>query len=175
MWRHKVSTLANPKLANHGLVRAAQDLDDFAVGAAILFDSRDVHHHAVAVHGRLRRLARDVDVAAQAFDRMVGNQKSVAIAMHVQAANRVFAAEAGDHKVTGANFDELAALNQAVESVLQFIARCNAGAEFPDQLFKRRPGMRQTRDMFKDDGVGHRDWTNPLGVMGSDRRRVPVA
>jgi hypothetical protein len=108
---HKMSTLANPKLAHHGLVRAAKDLDDLTVGAAVLFDSRDAYHHAIAVHGGLSRLAPDVDVAAQPFDGMIGNQKSIAIAVHVQAADRVFATEARDDKMAGADFDELAALD----------------------------------------------------------------
>ena len=34
---------------------ALQDLDDFAVGAAVGFDARDAHHDAVAVHGAARR------------------------------------------------------------------------------------------------------------------------
>jgi hypothetical protein len=56
-------------------VRAPQHLDDLAVGAAIAFDARDANHHAIAMHGGLRRFARDVDVALQPFDGMIGNQK----------------------------------------------------------------------------------------------------
>ena len=93
MRRHKVSALANAKLAHHGLVRAPQHLDDLAIRAPIPFDARDANHHAVAMHGRLRRFARDVNVALQAFDRMIGNQEPIAVAMHVQAADGVFAAE----------------------------------------------------------------------------------
>ena len=48
-------------------------------------------------------------------------------------------------------------------------------AELADQLLKRRTGVRQSRDVFEDGGVCHRGWTNPRGVMGSDRMRVPVA
>src|ERR1700722_19427430 len=121
---HKIPAFANPKLAHHGLVRAAQHLDDLAVGAAVLLNSRDTHYHAIAMHGGLRGLARDVDVAAQPFDGMIGDQESVAVAMHIQAADRIFPAETGDHKMPGADFDELAAIDQAIESLLQLVARC---------------------------------------------------
>ena len=88
MRRHEIPALANAKLAHHGLMRAAQHLHDLAVGAPIPFDARDANHHAIAVHRGLRRFARDVNVPAQAFDRMVGNQKPVAVAVHVQPARR---------------------------------------------------------------------------------------
>ncbi len=101
---YKIPTLANTKFANHGLVRPPQYFDDLAVSAAIPFDARDANHHAIAVHGGLRRFPRDVNVAFQTFDGMIGNQEPVAVAMHIQAAHRVFAAEPGDYKMTGANF-----------------------------------------------------------------------
>ncbi len=46
---------------------------------------------------------------------MIGNQKSVAVAMHVQAADGVFAAESRDNKMAGPDFDQLAALDQSIE------------------------------------------------------------
>src|SRR5580704_6668194 len=116
MGRHHVSTLANAKLSDDRLVRAAKNLDDLAIGAAILFDASDAHHYAIAMHTRLRRFARDVNVAAQAFDGVIGNQKPVAVAMHVQTPDRIFTAEARDYKTAGANFDELAFFYQPVES-----------------------------------------------------------
>ncbi len=143
MRSNKISTLANSKFADDGLVRAPQNLDDLAVGTAVLFNASDAHHYAIAMHGRSRRFARDVNVAAQAFDGVVGNQKSVTIAMHVEAADRIFAAEARDYKTAGADFDELAFFDQPIESILEFIARCNARAQFADQLLERGTGVRQ--------------------------------
>ena len=128
MRRYKISTLANAKFADYGLVRAPQHLDDLAVGASIPFDARDANHHAIAMHGGLRRFTRDVNVAFQAFDGMIGNQESVAVAMHVQAAHSVFAAEPGDYKMTGTNFHQLPALDQAIQRVLQLVARCELRA-----------------------------------------------
>ena len=36
-------------------MRALQDFDDLAIRAAVGFDARDPDHHAVAVHGAVRR------------------------------------------------------------------------------------------------------------------------
>ena len=49
-------------------------------------DARNPHHHAVAVHSLFGGLGRDEDVALNSFDGPVGNQKAVAVVVHVQAA-----------------------------------------------------------------------------------------
>ena len=80
---HEHAAAADAELAHHGRMRALEDLDDFAIGAATGFDAGDAHHHAVAVHGLLRGIRGDVDIARNAFDRALGNQEAVAIAVHV--------------------------------------------------------------------------------------------
>ena len=60
---HKRSALAQPEFAHHCLMRAAKDLDDLSVGAALAVDASDVNYDPVAMHGLLRRIAGYVNVA----------------------------------------------------------------------------------------------------------------
>ena len=45
---------AHLEFADHGGMRALENLDDLAIGAAAGLDARDAHHDAVAVHGAAR-------------------------------------------------------------------------------------------------------------------------
>src|SRR5277367_834398 len=128
MRRHEITTLADAKLTNHGLVGAPENLDNLAVGAAIAFNARDANHHAIAMHGCLGGFTGDIDVAPQAFDGMIGDEKPVAIAMHVQAADGIFTAQSCDYKMPGADFDELAAFDEPIQGALEFGARCELRA-----------------------------------------------
>src|SRR5580698_10032971 len=136
MRRHKVTALAYAKLADHGLVSAPQHLDDLAIRTAIPLDTRNANHHSVTMHGGLRRFTRDIDVTAQALDGMVGNQEAVTVAVHVQAADCIFAAQSRDYKMAGPNFNELSPLDQPIQRTLQFIARCKFRAQFANQLLE---------------------------------------
>ena len=86
---------------------------------------------------------------------MIGEQKPVAVAMHVQAAHRVFAAQSCDDKMPGTNLYQLTALNQPIQRAFQFIARRNFGAEFANQLLKRRPSVWKLGYMLKNRGVSY--------------------
>src|ERR1039458_10734290 len=64
--RHDViAAAAHAKLAHHSGMRALQDLDNLAIGAAIRLDARDAHQHAVAMHG----LARGIGGGGDGSDR----------------------------------------------------------------------------------------------------------
>jgi hypothetical protein len=65
-------------------------------------------HYAIAVHGGLRGLARDVHVAAKAFDWTVRDQEAVAVAMHIEPADGVLAREARGYEMAGADFHQVA-------------------------------------------------------------------
>src|SRR5262249_55870379 len=78
---HVGAAPAYSKFADDGEVGALQDLDDFAVGPAIVLDARNANYDAVAVHGGLGGIARDVDIAAHAFNGVIGNQETVAVGM----------------------------------------------------------------------------------------------
>jgi hypothetical protein len=54
-------------------MRAFQDLGDFAIGASARLDADDVDQYTVAVHGLLRRVGGDIDIARDAFDGALGN------------------------------------------------------------------------------------------------------
>ena len=119
----KLPRAPDAELADHGRMRALQHL------------ARSRHRR-----GRRARCARcapprgrrawrasadflgNVDVAAQAGDGHVGNHEAVAVAMHVQAADGEFAADAGGGVVPGAHFDDVAALDQAGELFFELLA-----------------------------------------------------
>src|ERR1017187_2275071 len=127
---------------------APQDLDDLAVGPAIALDARNMDHYAVAVHSGLRGIAWDVDIAAKSFDGTVGNQEAVAVAMHIQAAHGVLAAEAGGYEMAGAHFHQVASVGQAIERGIYILTRCAARAEFANQLLEGRAGVGELGDML---------------------------
>src|ERR1017187_9301982 len=134
---------------------APQDLDDLAVGPAIALDARNMDHYAVAVHSGLRGIAWDVDIAAQALDGTIGNQETVPVAMHIQAADGVLAAEAGGYEMAGAHFHQVATLGQAIQRGIHIVARCTARPEFADQLLEGRAGVGELRNVLEDRGIGH--------------------
>lgn len=151
------SVAADAKFANHGLVSAAQDLDDFSVSPAIVLNAGDVDDNSIAMHGGLRGIARDVDVAADAFDGVIGNQESVAIAMHVEPADGIIAAELGGDEVTGADLDEFAAFGQVIEGGVNFSARYAFCGEFPDELFEGGASVGKAGDVGENGGGRHLD------------------
>src|ERR1700733_417348 len=106
---------------------------------------------------------------------MIGNQEPVTVAMHVQAAHGIFAAKPGHYKMPGPHFHQLTAFNQPIQRAFQFVARRKLWAELAHQLLERSTRVWETRDMFEELRVRHRDLTNPVGAIGSDRMRGPVA
>src|SRR5260221_14126071 len=114
---------ANSKLTHHGLVRTPQNPDNLAVCAAIALDTGDADHYAIAVHGSLRGIARDVDVAANALQRSFRNQKAVTVAVHIKPAHGVFTAETRSGEVTGTHLHQLALVRQPVERGFHFLPR----------------------------------------------------
>ena len=142
--RHDVlAAAADAEFAHHGGMRALQYFYDFAVGAAAGFDAGDAHHHPVAVHRLFRRFGRDENVSRDAFERPLGNQKAVAVAVHVEAPDGEFAAARGDHEMAGAQLDQIAARRQPGQRGFQFQALVAFGAGFPHELLEIGAGMRQ--------------------------------
>jgi hypothetical protein len=136
-------------------VGALEDFDDFAIGAAIGFDAGDADHDAVAVHGLFGGFGRDEDIAYDAFDGVSGNEETVAIAVHVEAADGEFAAAGGGSVVAGAKLDQVAAGGETGERGFQLGAVVAFGADFADQLLEVGPGMRQAGDVGEKGRVGH--------------------
>ena len=143
------------ELADHREMSAPQDLDNLAVSPAIALDARDMDYYAVAVHSGLRGIAWDVDIAAKSFDGTVGNEEAVPVAMHIQAADGVLAAEAGGYEMAGAHFHQVATLGQAIQRGIHIVARCTARPEFADQLLEGRAGVGELRNVLEDRGIGH--------------------
>ena len=117
------AAFAETKFADDGEMGAAQDFDDFTVGAAIALNARYVDHHAVPMHGGLGGLARDVDIAAQAFDGTVGDEEAVTIAMHIEPADGVLARETRGDEMAGADLHQVASAGQAIEGGIHLFAR----------------------------------------------------
>ena len=77
---------ADAEFADDGLVRAARHLGDFALGFAIaVIQARDAHGHAVAMHGAFAFFLGQVDVALDAGDGLIGDDKAEAVAMDAEA------------------------------------------------------------------------------------------
>src|SRR5690242_3611914 len=123
---HEQTAAVNVKLANHGGMRALQNLDDLAVGTPAALDPRDAHYRTVAMHGVARRIGRNVDIARDAFEQPVGDQKAVAVAMHGEAADGEFAAAARGDEMAAAGFDEIAASHQARQHGLEILTAGDA-------------------------------------------------
>ena len=143
------------ELADDGGMRALEDAQDFAVGAAVGLDARDAHHDAVAVHGLAGGIGGDEDIAGNAFNGAVRDEEAVAVAVHAQPAGRVLAAAPGGDVMAAAQLDDVAARGQARQGGLERSAVPTARAEFADQLFEIRLGVRQAGDVFQQVHVGH--------------------
>jgi hypothetical protein len=95
---------------------------------------------------------------------MVGDQESVAIAMHVQAADGVFPARTSDDEVAGTNLNQVPSGDEPVERFFKFGSGCNSGAQFADELLESGAGVGKVGDVLDDGGVGHCRH-EPRGVM----------
>ena len=67
------------------------------------------------MHGLARGIGGNVDVSLDALDRPLGDQEAVAVAMHVDAADGVFAGARGRHVVAGPGLHQIAARQQSGE------------------------------------------------------------
>src|SRR5262249_39246180 len=100
---------ANAKLANYGGLRTLEYFDDLAISAAARFNTCDANHHTVAMHRSFGGFGRNKNIAGDTFNRPFRNEKSIAIAMHVQTANGKFASARGHGEVPGTDLDQIAA------------------------------------------------------------------
>src|SRR5262249_22789118 len=136
------------KLADDGLVRAAQYANNFAVGAAVRFNSADPDHHAVAMHGALGGVFGNVDIAAKTFDGNLGRDERVAVAVDVQTAGCEFAGGADGDVLAGAGFDDVAARDQPGNFGFNLRACLAMARELAEKLLQRRASMRLLAQMF---------------------------
>src|SRR2546428_12095420 len=95
-------------------------------------DPANPHYYPIAGHGLFRGLGRNKDVAGDSFNRPVGDQKAITIAVHLQPADREFAAAGSDRIVARTQLDEVAASRQARQGGLQFGALLAFGPDFTD-------------------------------------------
>ena len=95
---------------------------------------------SVATRERLAGL-----IAAEPFDGPVGDQKAVPVAMHADAARGVLPAAGDDGEMVGAGLDDLAALQQFVESRLQ---RFTVEVRLPEKLTESTSLVGQVLNML---------------------------
>ena len=93
-------------------------------------------------------------MSPDAFDRPVGDQEAVAVAMHAEAADGEFAAARGEHEMAALGLDQVAAGRQPVEQFLEPLAVVAARAEFPHQLLEGSPAVRQLADYLEQSAFG---------------------
>ena len=86
---------------------------------------------------------------------MVGNEESVTVAVHIEAADRVFAAKASDDEMPRLHLHELTAFGQTVERRLQLRSGRAPRAKLTNKLLERCARMGQARDVLQNGGVGH--------------------
>ena len=140
---------ADPKFADHGEMRAAQNPQNFSIGAAVALDAADAHHHTIAVHGARRRFFRNIDVAFQSADGTIRNQEGVAVAMHAQASGGELARRADRHVMPRPRLHDLAAFGELLELGFELRSRDAAARKLAQKLFQIRAPMRQTADVFE--------------------------
>jgi hypothetical protein len=137
-----VAAAVEAELANHRGMGPLKYFDDLAIGAAAGLDAGDADEDAVAVHGFAGGFGWKEDVALDAFERLFGDKEAVAIAMHVEAADGEFARACGDHVVSGAQLDEVAAGRETGERGFETFAARAFGAHFADELLEVGAGVR---------------------------------
>ena len=165
---HEQALPCDAKFANDAGMGALQNLPDCAFGLAIGPGPRHVPDGAVAVHQAARAVAGNEDVALNARNRVIGNQKAVAIAVNAETPGNEFAAIARRGVLTGFDFDQLAFFHQPLQGVFQHGALLAPHAQFAKEMFQAGPAMRQTVDMLKDHGVGHLTIIGYTGRYGTD-------
>src|SRR5947209_5462547 len=155
---------ADVELADHGGVRALEDLDDLAIGASARLDARDADDDAVAMHRLLRGVRRDEDVALDGRYGALGDEEAVPVPMQVEPADRKLAAARGDHVLAAAEFDQVAARGQAGEGRVEIVASLAFSSEFANELLEVRPGVGQFGDVVQKGPVCHS--SNFIATLG---------
>ena len=143
------------ELADHGGMRALEDFDDLAFGAPVGPGVRDARDGAVAVHGAARAVAADIEIARNARDGVVGNQKSVAVAMDADAPGNEFAAARSGDVVPVGELNQFAAGGQAVEGGFDGRAVVAFDAQFFEKMLEAGFPVRLLRDVGEQRGIRH--------------------
>ena len=92
---HEEAAAGDAEFADNAGVGAFQNLPDSTFGFAIGPGPRNMCDGAITVHEAASGVARDEDIALNAGNRMIGNEKPVAIAMNAEAARHELATVAG--------------------------------------------------------------------------------
>ena len=143
------------ELADDGGVGATEDFADFAFQAAGGTGVCNPHHGAVAVHDAADGFFVQVNVAADARDRTVRNEKTEAVPMDADAAGDVFAVARGGDVVACVEFDDLPSGGEAVHGRVEGVAIVATQAEILIELFEAGAAPRLFRDVVEQRGVRH--------------------
>ena len=91
--RHEHTPARNAKLSNHRGMGAADDFDDFPLGAPFPASKSDADDGPIALHRTSYRIASEVNVTGNARHWRIGDQKSEPIAVHAHPpGNQIFGA-----------------------------------------------------------------------------------
>ena len=173
MRNHEESATANLELAYHGRVRTFQNLEDLAIGAAAGFNARDPNHDAVAMHGFTGGIGGDKDIARYALDRTIGDEETVAIAVHAQASGGELAVTTRGRIVAGAQLDEISSSDEPRQSGFEVLTALTLCAQLTHELFKIGFGMREECDMVQKRRIGHNQLLR-LGFFRCNGREAKV-
>ncbi len=109
----------------------------------------------VAIHRAFRAVAPDVDVARHAGNRVIGNQKPVAIPVHADAPGDVVAIPRSDGVMQVRELNDIAASRKAVERGFNGRAVFAFGAQFLEEMFESGSPPRLLRDVIEQRRIRH--------------------
>ena len=145
-------------------VRAVDGADDASFGAAVGANVRNVGKDHVSVHRRTDLVRRDEDVSGkfrfQLTERFgIGNDEAEAVAVHGEASGDevLVGGCLWELEAVGVDRDELAALDQLLQMVVEFAALFAVQSEFTDELLVSGLALGLAGDVLEDGGVGEHE------------------
>ena len=100
-------------------------------------------------------VAPDIEIAGDARDGAIGNQKSVAVSMDAEASGNIFAAAGCGDVMPVGELDQVAAGGEAVEGGFDGCAILAFDAQFLEKMLETRLPVRLLRDMDEQRGIRH--------------------
>jgi hypothetical protein len=101
--------------------------------------------HAFGGFGR-----REEDIALDAGDGVIGDEKAETIAMDREAAGKVFGIVTDGNEVAGSEFDEVAFVAEPIEGFFEGLAVFAVQAELANELFVSGPGVRKMANVIDE-------------------------
>ena len=111
---NEIALPSDVELSDDGHVRAFENANDLAVSLGHLAGA-DMRTTTRSPFMARSGFLRDVNVSANAFHRLIGDEESVAITVHVQAADGEFAAFANQDVLVASEFHQFTAKGQRLE------------------------------------------------------------